>query len=258
MPLHSDDGGRQNSQEGDFIRYVGMMRSESSSSGRREILKKIVPFGIEEFLFDSDLSDADNLFSIGAEVWERDELLALQIFREASEAGSAEATTALGDALNWLGADEDAIPALENAITRGTGKFRWLEGLLGESLLRSGDTDYARIVRLLESGMEESLHFGISLAKLLEERGDYMRARELLSSLVERDQYGAALLLGNLLTDRFGEPSQAEAAYLAGIESGDANSAHNLAVMLLQQGESMRAREFHELAQLMGDHSALE
>ena len=50
----------------------------------------------------------------------------------------------------------------------------------------------------------------------------------------------------------------AESAYRAGIASGDAHSAHNLAVMLRDNGELARAAEFHELAKQMGDPTPLQ
>ncbi|WP_314095022.1 hypothetical protein [Microbacterium foliorum] len=90
---------------------------------------------------------------------------------------------------------------------------------------------------------------------LQQERDD--EAASLLTDLVDAGVYGAALLLGNLLSHSPGTQAAARAAYLAGIASGDAHSAHNLAAMLLEQGDGDGARHYHLRAQAMGDHSAL-
>lgn len=107
-------------------------------------------------------------------------------------------------------------------------------------------------------GLQESTEFGVPLAQLLLERGSADDARELLERAVATDVHGAALLLGNLLAEMPGAFDAAESAYRAGIASGDAHSAHNVAVMLRDNGELARAAEFHELANRMGDLTPLQ
>lgn len=106
--------------------------------------------------------------------------------------------------------------------------------------------------------MKSSSEFGIPLAQLILQQEREDEAASLLEGLVDAGVYGAALMLGNVLSHSPGSQVEAEAAYRAGIASGDAHSAHNLAAMLLERGDEDGARRFHLLAQEMGDQSALE
>lgn len=199
------------------------------------------------------------LCALASEVWNVDERLGVSMFRRAAELGFHDAIKALGEALNWMEDHESAIPWLKRAILVSDGDTARLKGLLGESLwARRTMEDSAKVERLLREGMRDSPEFGLVLARVLlhEERRE--EARQLLEELVQKSVYGAALLLGNLLSSSLGDRDQAEQAYLAGIASGDAHSAHNLAVMLLELGDDRRADEYHRLAQKMGDLSALE
>lgn len=199
------------------------------------------------------------LLVLGGYVWDVDERRAIAMFREAAEAGADGASATLGESLNWMGAHAEAAEWLLRAFERGEGNSSHLQGLLGESLWKGEvGCDASRIEELLRVGMESSSEFGIPLAQVLLKQGREDEAASVLQELVDAGVYGAALMLGNLLSRSPGNQVAAEAAYRSGIASGDAHSAHNLAAMLLEQGDEDGARDFHLLAQDMGDQSALE
>lgn len=81
------------------------------------------------------VSEADAIFMLGAECWGQSErtLEAVEILRLAVDAGSPRALEAIGDALDWLGAYEQAIPYLERAHAEGVGDQAWLAGVLGHA-----------------------------------------------------------------------------------------------------------------------------
>jgi len=74
-------------------------------------------------------------YLLGAYVWPEPagELEGLEIFRTAATLGSVSAVRALGDALNWMGFDEESVPLLEAALRNEPDDPR-LHGLLGLSM----------------------------------------------------------------------------------------------------------------------------
>lgn len=194
------------------------------------------------------------IYQVGVGLWSIDgeELLALEILREANHHGSREAEVALGEALVWMGAYEEAITVLESACENKNGDKAKVLGLLGESRFAMGDQSEA-IEELLREGASEYEEFGIDYATILRRRGAYNDAVSVLRTLAASGVFGSALLLGNILDDDLGDSDGARAAYLHGIQSGDAHSAYNLAVLLYRHDETDEARKYLALARRMGD-----
>ena len=199
-------------------------------------------------------SDAEAMILLGTALWEvpGSELLAMAIMRSAVEAGSQEGVLVLAEALEWFGAHEQAIPLLENARRRGAGESAKIAALLGRARNTIGEGS-ADVEALLREGATEHPWAGVEYAKVLSARGAYQEAAAILQPLVQQQEYGAALLLGNLLCDELHDQAGAMNAYLEGIATGDAFSALNLAIMLWQRGDALEADRFRRLAREMGD-----
>lgn len=254
--MANDYVGVQQFEAGDYSGFIAALRSASASLRSRTI-GEFLALAADKFEWDNGASDADLLYDLAAALWVDNEPLALSVFREAALLGSDEAFAALGDAFNWMGDDTEAITWLRAALERGSGDRDWLEGLLGESLLRTGASPTHEIEQYLNQGLKSSARFALPLALILINKGKIEDARDILERATQSGQYGAALALGNLLCDQYGDHAGAEQAYKLGIETGDAYSAHNLAVMLLGDGERKRAEVFHKIAIDMGDPSPL-
>ncbi|MFK3676213.1 tetratricopeptide repeat protein [Microbacterium sp. NPDC090218] len=242
-------------------RYLDFLRAARGDEGNfdQALIKRLIPaVDLESVEFEAGATPS-TLFELAAVVWDVDERLAISMFREAASGGSSAALAALGEGLSWIGHHEEAVIWLRKAIAAEAGNPARLAGLLGESLIGTGEfADLNEAEHLLKRGLEDSEEFGVPLAQLLLGQGRADEAREFLRRSVAAEVYGAALLLGNLLAEEPGNFDAAESAYTAGIASGDGHSAHNLAVMLLEIGEFARARELHELATAMGDPTPLE
>ncbi|KAA0960321.1 hypothetical protein FQ142_15970 [Microbacterium sp. ANT_H45B] len=242
---------------GRYLRFLELVRDDR---GRYDLstVEELIPLAEVPVRELDGKSPSSALLMLGRYVWDVDERLAIAMFCEAAEAGAEGASAILGESLTWMGDHAEAVERLVRALERGEGNPSRVQGLLGESLWKGGEeSEVGRIEALLRAGMESSSEFGIPLARLMlqQERDD--EAASLLTDLVDAGVYGAALLLGNVLSHSPGTRAAARAAYLAGIASGDAHSAHNLAAMLLEQGDEDGARHYHRRAQVMGDHSAL-
>ena len=200
-------------------------------------------------------TDADAVHSLAAAVWAQDgsELNALHIFEAAARAGSTVAARDYGEALHWFGSYDSARPWLERALGSPSTETAWVHGLLGEVYLARGQMPEA--VSHLRRGAEEHAAFGVPLAKALVASGRPSEAKQLLMKLVDAGQYGAAIRLGNLL-DAEDDQAGAERAYRAGIDTADAHSAYNLALLYMKQGRKNAAREAFRLARSLGDHWA--
>lgn len=244
--------------EGKYELVLSLLRDEAGRYDLKTLGELLPEVHLDQVPLDGQPL-ASALFSLASEVWDVDECLGIAMLRQAAELGSFDAVRALGEGLNWMGDHENAIPWLRRAIVDSEGEASRLRGLLGESLwARRSFEDPSPVESLLRAGMQDSPEFGLVLAEVLLDGGRREDARALLDVLVQSSVYGAALLLGNLLSSSPGDHDEAERAYLAGIASGDAHSAHNLAAMLLEMGNGARAYEYHRLAQEMGDLSALE
>lgn len=197
-----------------------------------------------------DDTEADAVYDLGVALWAGDgtELLAMDAFRVAADAGSTSAASALGEALNWFGNDQAALRWLEKAANDGAGN-PWILGLLGESRLRLGDSEGA--LPLLERAARDHPTFGVPLARLLAQKGQVAEAIEVLTPLSDTE-YGAAVLLGNALKSQ-GRPDEAIRAYEAGVRSGDAHSAYNLGLLYSELGARTRAEDAFRVARDMGD-----
>jgi hypothetical protein len=100
--------------------------------------------------------------------------------------------------------------------------------------------------------------FALPLAAAESARGEFQRAREILEEQSRKGNPLAPIKLGLLLERSIDDQVGAEAAYLRGIELGDAYSAYNLATLLADQGRDREARHWFEHAAAHGDEWAAE
>ena len=194
------------------------------------------------------------LHELGGHLWDQsgNELFAVDILKEAAKLGAGGAFISLAEALFWLGADEDAVIHLARARELRVGDPAKVSGMLGEVRLSLGDAS-RDVENLLAEGAAVHPEFGVSYAKMLCVCGEHDAARAVLEALVDSNEYGAALHLGNLLDDVFGETEAAISSYLRGIDTGDAHSAFNLAVLYYGRDDLVEAERFLRVAREMGD-----
>lgn len=198
-------------------------------------------------------TEADAVYLLGVELWGHSvgQLEAVVALREAESLGSEEAVAFLGDVLSSFGAHEEAIGFLRRARDRGYGNRAWVAGLLGASLSELGETgDEAE--ELLREGAEVYAEFGVDYAKVLHARGADDEAAVVLRLLVADGVYGAAIQLGNLLSERSDIDGAVE-AYLKGVESKDGHSALNLAILYHEEGQEADSRYYKLVARDLGD-----
>lgn len=192
------------------------------------------------------------LLRLGAELWSHEggELQAIEVFRVAAQQGSPEAVAAAGESLHWMGDDERARGYLELAVQNDATRTPWLEGLLGETLLKVSDPATAR--EFLRSAYVAHDEFGLPLAVSLQDDGDTDDARRILEHLMTIGVYGAAIRLGNL-HDEHGNSDAAIAAYQRGIESGDGHAAYNLGLLYFARHDTEAAARAFVQAKALGD-----
>jgi tetratricopeptide (TPR) repeat protein len=176
--------------------------------------------------------------------------MGLHLMEAAADAGSTEAIAALGEALHWMGNSQAATPWLEKALRVGASRASWIHGLLGEAYASTGRPREA--IESLELAAQDYSEFGVPLAKALIACGRLEEGRTLLETLVDSGEYGAAIQLGNLLSEE-GDDDGAERAYRAGIETDDENSAFNLGLLYEGQGRHEEAREAFAMAEVLRD-----
>ncbi|MBE7955228.1 hypothetical protein ABTZ44_15565 [Microbacterium oxydans] len=198
-------------------------------------------------------TDADAVYLLGVELWGHSvgQLEAVVALREAESLGSEEAVAFLGDVLSSFGAHEEAIGFLRRARDRRYGNRAWVAGLLGASLYELGETG-DEVEELLREGAEVFADFGVDYAKALRARGADDEAAVVLRPLVADGVYGAALQLGNLLSDNSDIEGAVE-AYLKGVESKDGHSALNLAILYHEEGQDADSRYYKLVARDLGD-----
>lgn len=196
----------------------------------------------------------DSVFELGATIWglEGYELLAIDVFEHAAAAGSATAAAALGEALRWFGDNGRAAKWLTVALQDADVATTWLRGLLGEALYALHE-EPIRAIDELRAGYHDHEEFGITLARALRGIGNLVEGRLILEHLVEGRTYGAALHLGNILQDEFGDRQGAKRAYAQGAVSGDGHSAFNLGLLHYEDGDIASAREAFDTARILGD-----
>lgn len=201
-------------------------------------------------------SDADAVYLLGVELWTHSvgQLEAVVALREADSLGSEEAVAFLGDILSSLGAHEEAIGFLRRARDGGFGNRAWVAGLLGSSLREVGEFG-AEVEELLREGAEEYDDFGVDYSKVLRARGADDEAAAVLRPLVTEGVYGAAIQLGNLLSENSDIEGAVE-AYLKGVESNDGHSALNLAILYHEEGKESDSRYYKLVARDLGDMTA--
>ncbi len=193
-------------------------------------------------------TDGAAVFSLASAIWAQDgaELFGLDVLAAAAPM-SNEGAAAYGEALHWFGNEEQALPWLRHAVTGNDSSF--LRGLLGEVCLALGLIDEA--ISNLEVAASERTMFGVPLAEALLS-GATVRAEELLRELTEVEEYGAAILLGNMLKSR-GDEVGAEHALRAGELTGDAYSSYNLGTLYEMQGRQSEALSAYARARAGGD-----
>lgn len=198
-------------------------------------------------------TDADAVYLLGVELWAHrlGQLEAVAALREADALGSEEAVAFLGDVLNSLGAYGEAIGFLRRARNGRFGDPAWVAGLLGSSLSALGESG-TEVEELLREGAERYADFGVDYAKVLRARGADSEAAVVLRPLVAEAVYGAALQLGNLLSEN-SDIDGAVAAYLKGVESNDAHSALNLAILYHAEGLEAECQYYKLVARELGD-----
>ena len=206
-------------------------------------------------------------FNVGNTLRDLDRPLeAVDAYRRAVAVGETDAWLNLGHLLASLGDSDGAAEAFGSAGESQPEGFLDLALLLDDrgdrdaahaALARAGDFAPALAVRAcwdwertgdlalegsLRAAAAESGAARADLAALLlvaDRRGEARAQLELGAKLGQRECW---LPLGNLLAES--DVDAAEEAYLAGIAAGDAYCHHNLALLLLERGDPVRA-EFH-------------
>lgn len=199
---------------------------------------------------------AGSIFRLGAERWSQDgrEREALALFRSASELGDRRAATALGEGLVWVGEDDEAERVLKNVIQdqgdeAGRAKLV-LARLLMKKLAWSDAEDRLREI------LTDEPDAAADLGHLLIDQERWDEARAVLEEFLIQGNDRVPIVLGNLLNDHYNDPEGAEAAYLVGIERGDAYSAFNLALLLRGERRFSEAESYLRWAAEKGDDRA--
>jgi tetratricopeptide (TPR) repeat protein len=206
---------------------------------------------------------------------------AAEAYRRAADAGETDAWFSLGHLLESHGDLEGAAGAFRSAGVVGEpGGFVELAQLLRDrgddtaadaalALALAGDHPPALALRAswdwertADPALEERLRAGArvsgaaradlaALLLLTERREEAQRQLELGAKLGQRECW---LPLGNLLAES--DVDAAEEAYGAGIAAGDVYCHHNLAVLLLERGDTDRARSHLAAGAATGDDMA--
>ncbi len=129
--------------------------------------------------------------------------------------------------------------------------WRQSAGLLGEIYLDRGASDSV-VEELLTSAVSEYPEFRVPLARLYPQKGDIDLATDIVRGAAKSSEYGAAIILGNILASQ-GDVPGAIRAYQQGIAEGDGHSAYNLYLLLLENDDLRGAKEALSRARSMGD-----
>ena len=255
---------------GEYLRVALILRSAYDDLGEVDLRLALTALdssaltgASEEGLMSVATADTEthSIFNLGVALWDADwrESEAVDVMKFAHEIGAEGAGLALAEYLSWLREDAEAELLLLSLLRSRAGSTR-AEGLLGRLYFENQGRTDERVKELLEADVSNSSS-AHAYSKLLVLRKEVAAAAEFLMSKSSEGEKWAPILLGNLrkewLEDRLG----AETAYLRGIELGDYYSATNLGLMLIDQGDALRGREWLEYAEKRGDiraASALE
>ena len=202
--------------------------------------------------------------------------------RRAVEAGDVQAWGPLGTALLEQGDRLEALSAFARAAelgAQGAAQGAHLlreDGAEGEAwawaarAATAGDRESAAVLATwrwmatADPALEDDLRRAAedlpdarsSLADLLRRAGRVAEAREVLERGAGLGERASWLPLGNLYLDEMDDDVAAEAAYRAGIDSGDLFCHHNLALLLLDRGDEAAAVEQLQIGADGGDELA--
>ncbi|MEJ5867670.1 tetratricopeptide repeat protein [Pseudokineococcus sp. 5B2Z-1] len=162
-----------------------------------------------------------------------DLVAAMDAYRGAAAAGDLTGYVQLAHLLREHDEGELAVEALSTAAEEGSD--------LAAAVLACWEWDRTLDPTLelrLRAGAEHYSSARADLADLLRSTGRPEEARAELERGCAAGQRDCWLPLGNHLADHAGDPVAAEAAYRAGIDAGDSNCHHNLAILLLDLGRT--------------------
>jgi tetratricopeptide (TPR) repeat protein len=254
---------------GDYAAVVAMARIAYNALGEVELASMLDTFddrqrfglSVESWMSVAwAVSIQDSMFNLAVAVWDLpgQEQAAIGLLRQALERGSLDAPPALAEYLLWVGERAEAVDLLKKLVADRPPGWERAAGLLGREYIEVDGRHDQETVDLLRIGLTVSDDFAMPLVAAESERGKFQNARRVLEEQSEKGNPLAPIKLGLLLERSFGDNAGAEAAYLRGIDLGDAYSAYNLGTLLRDQGRTEEARHWLEYAAARGDSWAVE
>lgn len=209
----------------------------------------------------ADLVDPDDressLYNLAIALWNVGEHEAsVRAFRQSLDSGCEEARIYLAESLVYLDRPLEARPELRQIIAAGGAAGERAAGLLGEDLFATDGRTDEEVLNLLARGSSVGREVAVAYARVLREHGRLDEAVHLLRDESAEGNDLAAIVLGNMLWDDLDDATGAEAAYLRGIELGDAFSAYNLSLLLEGQGRAEESQKWLAYAAGHGDELA--
>ena len=196
-----------------------------------------------------DAGETDAWLNLGACLEELGDLVAaMDAYRRAGASGDPAGDVQLAHLLREHDEREKAVAVLTAASRHGND--------LAAAVLTCWEWDQTLDPALeprLRAGAEHHGSARAGLADLLRSTGRPDEARIELERGAVAGQSDCWLPLGNLLADHARDHLAAEAAYRAGIEAGDSNCHHNLAVLLLVDDRTEEALEHLRAGTEAGD-----
>ncbi len=186
----------------------------------------------------------DEALGLFVQVWERD--------------GDALSGEAVAENLYFLGRLPEALRVAEEVAALGDDEHsRRSAGIAGSIRFSHFKERGSRIEELLRRGAAVYEDAAADLGSLLWEDGRLDEAEGVLRDAVARGQESAAIVLGNFLQDERRDFVGAAEAYQEGIRMGDAYSAYNLGLLLIQiLGDPKAGRRWIVYAAAHGDEKA--
>ncbi|MFD8440154.1 tetratricopeptide repeat protein [Streptomyces microflavus] len=229
-------------------------------------------------------TNADELATIGIHAHEAAPGIAETSYRQAVEAGNANAMVNLGLLLHKAGCEQEAEGFYHQAVEAGNaiamvnlalllaeaGRGAEAEGFYRRAV-EAGDTDamfnLALLLKRTGRGEEAEVFYRraveagntdamVNLGSLLAEAGRGQEAEGFYRRAVEAGDTDAMFNLGNLLAEA-GRGQEAEGFYRRAVEAGDTDAMVNLGVLLRQMGGGEEAEVFYRRAVEAGDTDAM-
>ncbi|GAA1000345.1 hypothetical protein [Subtercola frigoramans] len=174
------------------------------------------------------------------------EMIGLRLMRFAHQEQVSHASVILATCLLWLGAIDEAVDILETLVAHDGPEGDEAAGVLGGAYALEFRRTDSRVNELLRRGYQsDEDRFGITYAKVLRQNGQIDEAEMILQAAVLSGNEGTPIVLANLLLDERQDRVGAERLYRVGIAKGDAFSATNLALMIVE--DDHRVEEAREL-----------